>query len=767
MKLSHIHLTLSVFLAILSAKANCQDNSWQNIGPYMGYINSMAMDNAYPDTLYACCPYGIYKSVDGAETWIKTSLTDIAINSVIVSQISPNILIANNDSSIYKSENYGETWNEIWRSERTIGAIAIDPFDDLSIWAGVNIGITGYSDNLFHTKNGGTVWESVSWGAEETKLQSVLSINFDQSNDSVMYVCGWGDTYHVDGGLFVSNDKGKTWTNHRLGLCSTNNGLAIASTPKGYEPHAVFVLVNACKTYKQLFKSLDYGITWDELEMLTYQDITLQRDYIDDSPNVMAINPASPKWLIFGANYKSIASLIAYDIEKDSWHYYPETPLRNPTSLLMHTNVWYLSFNNDGVFRYSDIDSTWVMKNQGMNDVEIFDLISYPNDPDKILAAIDGSLAKTYDAGKTWSKINSSFHAIALNMQDTSMIFAGNGPKNYPNFMDPFYCYESTNGADSWEGHKIFTRGGLSDFGYTMWTGDILIFPDNSDRILVGVDGGGGCGEGLYMSTDIGDSWDKKFSTGVSTIAMDPINSEIIYLGTTNLGYVYRSENSGVSWTKISSGFVSSVWDLSIDKNNQVFAATSSGLYKWEGNENWSLVQGFPETNTTSIIIDNHPEVPVYYAGTESHGIIMSDNNGATWASFNKGLNKLNVTALRMNDSYPRNLYAGTKDGGIWMTMLKGNASFTSIFHEPKISFNIFPNPNDGNFSIIVDGNSEIKGNLKIINILGEVVYFKSNIKINPPKAYEVCIGNVPTGNYILVFTDSKISINKKVLIKN
>ena len=215
-----------------------------------------------------------------------------------------------------------------------------------------------------------------------------------------------------------------------------------------------------------------------------------------------------------------------------------------------------------------------------MGNIEVLDIIPYPNDPQKIVAAIYSNHAKTTDGGNSWTITNFSFNSLALNHQDTSIIFAGSNPGYYLNFMDPFYCYKSENGGISWSSHKLFTRGGgVPDWSYKMWTGDILISPNDPDKILVGVGGGGGVGEGLYKSSDGGDSWKSKLSTGISTIAKDPEDSYVVYLGTTSLGYVYRSEDGGDTWTLISPGgadsFVGSVWDFPLLKMDLIIAGTN------------------------------------------------------------------------------------------------------------------------------------------------------------------------------------------------
>ena len=85
MKRSYFPLALSIFLAILITEVNCQTTPWKNIGPFMGYVHCMAMDTSHSDTVYAGTPTGVYKSIDGAENWIKTSLTDFEIKNLKIS----------------------------------------------------------------------------------------------------------------------------------------------------------------------------------------------------------------------------------------------------------------------------------------------------------------------------------------------------------------------------------------------------------------------------------------------------------------------------------------------------------------------------------------------------------------------------------------------------------------------------------------------------------------------------------------------------------
>lgn len=755
-----------VLIFLLFTRSNGQDTPWQNIGPFMGYINSMAIDQAHPDTLYAATPYGIYKSVDCAEHWKKSSLTDIEINAIVVSRLDSRLLIASSDSVIYKSEDCGETWNEIWKSKQTIGAIAFDPADVQGIWAGVNVTeYRVYTENLFHSTDGGTQWDSVPFQSdEELKLVQVLSIHFDLSNDSVMYVAGWGDTYHSDGGLFVSRDKGENWTNFKPGGCSSNKVISVTTTPVQYEPHAAYVLVDACDIDKQVFKSLDFGATWEE--------VWTPFDMLEGKAagEIIRVDLLDPQWImVSGRDVVNSASVNCYNGEDNKWYYWVGSPHGYPKVILFHPDGNFLGFEDNGVYQNPGGGLDWIQKNNGMADVEILDIMTYPDGPDNLMVATPGNLAKTDDGGNKWNITGGNYTRLAINDQDTSIIFAGKKFRNHT-FMSSFYIYISQDGGTTWESKKIFSNTGLLDYYYTLWVGDILVNPDHPEKILIGVDGGGACGEGLYRTEDGGDTWNKEFSTGVSTLAMDPLDHDVVYLGTTALGYVFRSEDGGDSWTRISPGgddsFVDYVRDLGVDNNHQVFAVTSAGLFRWDKGESWSLIAGLPAESTQTIIIDNQPSSSVAYVGTKTQGVFFSDDGGSSWKGINDGLKASNITLLRINEGYPRNLYAGTKDGGVWITELTADATFVSTSQGYEDTFKIFPNPNSGVFNIHSHGNSDLKGCLQIINLLGEVVYADDHFRVPSNSSHEITVDQISSGCYILIFKNNHQTITSKIMVE-
>jgi hypothetical protein len=302
-----------------------------------------------------------------------------------------------------------------------------------------------------------------------------------------------------------------------------------------------------------------------------------------------------------------------------------------------------------------------------------------------------------------------------------------------------------------------------------MWLGDFLVHPDDPGTILIGVDGGGGCGEGLYRTTDNGESWDREYTTGVWALAMDPVDHDILYLGTSGYGYVSRSEDGGDSWTMISPGgddaFVSVVRDLEVDHLQRVFAATSSGMYRWEGEENWVQLEGFPEDNTPALVIDRLSAGQDLYAGTQHQGIWVSHDGGSSWESFNEGLGKLYITRLTISEGDPRYLYAGTDNGALWRTELPEGTNVRVPVRNRPLSLSVWPNPGNGTFQVSLGDETSGIGTLKLLDLSGKMVYQEKIQDQDPGKTHTLRLENLPPGCYLLLYSQDGQTTAGKIII--
>jgi photosystem II stability/assembly factor-like uncharacterized protein len=142
----------------------------------------------------------------------------------------------------------------------------------------------------------------------------------------------------------------------------------------------------------------------------------------------------------------------------------------------------------------------------------------------------------------------------------------------------------------------------------------------------------------------------------------------------TNAG-IYRSPDSGASWTNVKSSFT-----LCLAGNvSKIFAGTSSGvIVSPDGGNSWAApASGMSYYITALAVKDTN-----IFAGTYQNGVFRSTDNGASWTAVNNGLGAFQnqVTSLAVDGKL---LFAGTAaglclstdDGNSWSTLSAGNLS--------------------------------------------------------------------------------------------
>lgn len=132
-----------------------------------------------------------------------------------------------------------------------------------------------------------------------------------------------------------------------------------------------------------------------------------------------------------------------------------------------------------------------------------------------------------------------------------------------------------------------------------------------------------------------------------------------------NLG-VQRSDDGGMSWTKLSDG-VSGPVDF---HSMTLSAANPSLMYGWYGalqrsadaGKNWELVRT-SLSQVISVTADPHDE-NVVYAGTQG-GLQISRDKGETWSSFSEQLSGEPVTAVAVDPVNDQNMLSFVASQGV------------------------------------------------------------------------------------------------------
>lgn len=359
-----------------------------------------------------------------------------------------------------------------------------------------------------------------------------------------------------------------------------------------------------------------------------------------------------------------------------------------------------------------------------------------PGNPPAIYAgAATGGVWKSSDAGVSWEPVfdehTQSIGAVAIDPQRPDTIWVGTGEswtRNSVSVGDG--VYRSTDGGDSWE------HLGLTD---SERIARIVTVPEDADTVYVCATGhlwNANDERGVYKTTDGGKTWEQVLwvdeDTGCSDLAIDPADSSILYAGM----WQFRRQ----PWTFSSGG-------------------PGSGLYKTsDGGETWrEITSGLPEGDKGRIAVAVAPSRPrTVYAVVEAEttGLYRSDDLGESWELLNTGLavqgRPFYFAYLVVDPVNPERVYkpgfnlAVSDDGG---KTFSGTAGSNHADHHA-----LWVNPDDPNHLILgTDGGVYISwdraNNFRFIGALPLSQFYEIGVDLEDP--YNVYGGLQDNGSWM------------------
>jgi photosystem II stability/assembly factor-like uncharacterized protein len=303
---------------------------------------------------------------------------------------------------------------------------------------------------VFKSNDYGRTWRPIF---DDQPTASVGAIAVAPSNPNVVYV-GSGEGLHrpdlsVGDGIYKSTDAGKTWTH--LGLHDGQQIAQLVVDPKN--PDRVFVAV-AGHPYgpneeRGIYRSLDGGKTFEKV---------LYRDENVGASDVQ-IDPGNPQ-VVYAALWES-----------------REGPWENGV----------FNGDNGGIFKSTDGGKTWRQLTKGLpGNIVQANLAIAPSAPKTLFAAVrTKTIAKPYrseDGGETWrGTTDDPRPGLGIGGGDLPVVrFDPKNPQIV--YSASVVCWKSTDGGKTWEGWRGAPGG---DDYQNVW-----INPNNPDIILLGSDQG-------------------------------------------------------------------------------------------------------------------------------------------------------------------------------------------------------------------------------------------------------------------------------------
>jgi photosystem II stability/assembly factor-like uncharacterized protein len=364
-------------------------------------------------------------------------------------------------------------------------------------------------------------------------------------------------------------------------------------------------------------------------------------------------------------------------------------------------NVFYITFDNGGVWRSTDFGANWFPLFDDQSTGSIGAIAVAPSNPNILyvgsgagiirpdLATGDG-MYRSDDAGKTWTH---------LGLRDTEMIgYVDVDPRNADRVFvaalgHPYGpnaergIFRSTNGGQSFE--KVLYKD-----EYTS-ANDVRIDPSDPNTVYAALwqqqqsfiegQGFGAATGGIYKSTDGGTTW-KQLTDGLSSVieanlAIAPSNTKVIYatvaVGTptnsvTGVVNLYRSTDAGEHWAQIPTtdqrplGRIGGgdLPTIVVDpKNENVVYTASTVMWRSEdGGLTWTPVRGSPGGDDYQRIWIN-PNDPNILLVISDQGGVISSNHGQSWSNWYTQPTAA-MYHVSTDNAFPYRVCSGQQDSG-------------------------------------------------------------------------------------------------------
>jgi photosystem II stability/assembly factor-like uncharacterized protein len=201
--------------------------------------------------------------------------------------------------------------------------------------------------------------------------------------------------------------------------------------------------------------------------------------------------------------------------------------------------------------------------------------------------------------------------------------------------------------------------------------------------------------EGVFRSEDSGATWTQISEHGsreiheVESLAVDPGDPDVVYAGTWHLPW--KTTDGGKSWRNIKQGIIddSDVFSIILDPQHPrtVFLSACSGIYKSEtAGARFQKIEGIPLTARRTRVLEQDSKNPqVVYAGT-TEGLYRTTDGGRTFKRLTEGDLIVNDIFIDPNDS--NHVLLATDRGGVLASRDAGK-TFTASnlgFSERKVT---------------------------------------------------------------------------------
>ena len=353
-----------------------------------------------------------------------------------------------------------------------------------------------------------------------------------------------------------------------------------------------------------------------------------------------------------------------------------------------------------GIWKSTDAGKTWTQTSNGLTDFNVESIAIDPRNADVMIAVTGSRLLRSTDGAKSFVDITPALNGaisrvVAFDPGTSGRVFVGTLGSG---------VFISKDSGATWGpivegmGNRTITNLSFSDggtprlyaassdgYGFelqadaSVWT-TLVIWPDGprgpvnqvyprpqSFGVLLA-----STTDGIYISRDDGITWYQSTKQEAGFIAADVFGTVLYACGLS--GGLQSTVDLGKTWTTHLTGlqnvFIGGLFSSRDSSGSRLYAATEYGVFG--GDSAVGPVWTPPGIGRHVFTVQGAPgDSATVFAGTESSGIWLTRDAGATWSPSYTGIVPQKIYALAASEAQPSVVYAGSS-GGVYASSTGG-----------------------------------------------------------------------------------------------
>ena len=741
---------------------------------------------------------GILKSTDGGSSWVNiysvNQEDDAAFNKIIINKVNPSILYIASSVGILKTTDAGNNWS-ILEAGNFIDII-FNPNSYDTIYAST---YERYGNAQIYTSTDGVSFTLKKTFSDVERIAMAVS----PKNPNTITIATSNKTYHNLDGIYKSFDIGNTWTKIYDGSIYGNNllgGMSDGTSPDGQGWYDIEIITSPIDSNLLYFggistyKSIDGGYNWQNETCWTdHASINMSgTQVVHADKHYFAFHPLNNNTL-FECNDGGIFKIELPDtLWQDITNRIQISELYSICNAQTDSSAFMGGRQDNGTFAILNNTEIHLNYGDGMKTA-----IDYSNGNYIYSSMQNGAITKHIVSTQSYSIISDSIPGNPEGAWLTPYLL---DPVNPENIVAGYkQVYKSYDRGDSWTNISNF-------FNNTVPINYLDIAPTNTNYIYISFQ------KKILFTPDNGNSW--QIITGslptnfnISAIKVDPTNENKLYVtksGFTADKKVFYTTDNGANWTNITGSGLPNLptYCIEIDKSSgDIYLGTEIGVYLFNNSDTTWSKYGSSLPNVLATDLDIQYSGSLLRVGTFGRGVwqiplnttyvptlTSSFSSDATTICKNGCINFYDnsvnpatswswtftgATPSSSSQKNPTNIcYSDTGSFSVSLTVTntisndsKTITDYVKVMDCTSINevendkyVKIFPNPNNGSFSIEMSNSKGFK-EVNIYNLIGELVYTNSKLQ----KQYKIT--ELPKGTYMVEIVYSNKKITKKVLV--